>query len=188
LGAKELQDLSPVETRVLKDKVVTSAELGDSTDVYIECLDAKKLGHQVVDDDLGPSGILVDFSVSASVKSSDEDVAMYGKAKECLDEVSAVEAVWILQNQPSQSDIEKAQNDFVACVRLAGVSLDPNATMADAGAAARQLISGGHVDVSTPHGRKVAAVSECLTTLTRSTQIALPGLDQALKSLDTGGW
>jgi hypothetical protein len=188
LGAKELQHLSPVEKRVLKDKVVTSAELGESTRVYIECLDANKLGHQVVDDDLGPSGILVDFEVTANVKSSDEDASMDAKARTCLGEVSAVEAVWMLQNQPSQSDIEKAQNDFVACMRRAGVSLSPNATMADAGAAARQLISGGHVDASTPRGRQLAAVSECLTTITRSTQLALPGLDQALKSLDTSGW
>jgi hypothetical protein len=184
LGARELQDLSPFEKSILKDKVVTPTELRQSTHVFIECLNTNHIGHEVIAGDPGPSGIQVDMELLEGA----EEASKNKEVDACLDNVSAVEAVWLLQNQPNQSDIEEAKADYVACVRHAGVNLAANATAADAGAAARQFNQGGSANASTPRGRQASALLVCLETLVRSTQTALPGLGQALESLDTSGW
>jgi hypothetical protein len=193
LGAQALQNLSPFEKRVLKDKKVTLAELLEATQVYEECLTANNINFQQTSaTDLGPSGVATLITVPANVKDPDAyDAEMQNKAYTCQDPVSAVEDVWVLQNQASQAQIDKAEKDYVACIRNAGISLPAGATFTQAGSAAKsfvQSLSGNEVDPTSALGIEQTAVSNCMASIAQTSTVALPGLSQALAALNTSGW
>ena len=192
LGAQALRNLTPFEKKVLKDKTVSVAELMQATQVYTECLTAKQVGFEHGDpSDLGPSGIQTLITVAPTVPNPDAvAAALTAKAHACLDSVAAVEDVWLLQHQLSQSDLDKAKSVFVRCVRAAGVPLAAGATFDDAGTAARKLLKDatGELDPSTAKGSEVVAIGGCMSSITQSSQVALPGLQQALDALDTRAW
>ena len=191
-GAQALQNLTAFERTVLKDKTVSVAELLQARQVYVECLDASHVGFEHGDpSDLGPSGIQTLITVAPTEPNPDAvAAALTDKAHACLDSVAAVEDVWVLQHQLSQSDIDKAKAKLVDCVRNAGVPLPAGATFDDAGNAARTLLQNTttELDPSTARGAEVVAVGGCLSSITQSSQVALPGLRQALDALDTNGW
>lgn len=193
LGAQALQNLTSFEKGVLKDKQVTVAELIESTQVYKECLSSRHISYSQGDPgNLGPSGIQTLTLVPAKVSDPDAyEARIDNETQACLNSVSAVEDVWVLQNQASESDIDNAKTVFVSCVQKAGLRLGQDADFASAGKAARALVertSGAETDSSSPLGIELAAVSDCLSAVTKSAQVALPGLSQALDSLDTSGW
>ena len=192
LGAQALQNLTPFERTVLKDKTVSVAELMQARQVYVECLDANHVGFTHGDpSDLGQSGIQTLITVAPTEPNPDAvAAALTAKAHTCLDSVAAVEDVWVLEHQLSQSDLDKAKATFVSCVRNAGVTLPDRATFDDAGASARTLLQDTTTELnpSTARGAEVVAVGGCLSSITQSQQVALPGLRQALDALDTSGW
>ena len=192
LGAQALQNLTPFEKKVLKDKTVTVAELMQARQVYTECLDTNHVGFQPGDpNELGPSGVQTLITVAPTEPNPDAvAAALTAKAHTCLDSVAAVEDVWVLQHQLSQSDLDKAKATFVTCVRNAGIPLPARATYADAGSAARTLLQNttSELNPSTAQGAEVVAVGGCLSSITQSSQVALPGLRQALDALDTSRW
>jgi len=91
LGSQALRNLSSFEQHVLKDKQVTPAELDESTHVYTECLTAAGLNYDVAPGEVGIGGVWVRQTGSPGPNSDD---AM----QRCVDQISAVQNVWILQN------------------------------------------------------------------------------------------
>jgi hypothetical protein len=190
LGAKALHGLTPFEKKALKDKIVTVAELMASAQAYKECLTASHVDFDTSSaDNLGPSGIQTVITVPPGTANPDSVAdKLTAKAHACRDQVSAVEDVWVLQHQASQADIDKAKDNFVSCVRNAGLALSAGATYEDAADAAKRLLQGGRGNPATPSGREAVAVGDCLAGITQSAEVALPGLQQALASLNTAGW
>ena len=193
LGAKALKNLTPFEKRVLKDKKVTVAELVESTQIYVECLDALHFDHEVNDPSvLGPSGIEYGYEIPKGVQDQDAySNKMELRADSCRNSVEAVEDVWVLQNQASQSDIDKAKREFVPCVRRAGVTLAPDATFEQAGLAAKKQMTDNasqEIDPQSSAGKAMLALESCMDSIGKESVVALPGLEQALKSLNTSSW
>jgi hypothetical protein len=193
MGARALASLTPIEKSVLKDKKVTVAEVMRSTRTYIECLDAHGLSHGVEDpSDLTTSGVSVEFG--APPGTADPDAYAHtvdAQIHACHDEVDAIDDVWVLQHEASQADLDRAEKHFVSCVRSAGLAIPATATPAEAGAAAKKLMqdtASTEDDPSSALGRETKQVSDCLETISKSTGVALPGLAEALRSLDTSGW
>lgn len=193
LGAQALRHLSAFDKKVLKDKKVTIAELLETTQVYKECLNARGIQfEQGAPGDLGPSGLITVIDVPRQVKDPDSYMmALDTKAETCLDQVSAVEDVWVLQNQASQSQIDRAEGQFVSCVRRAGLHVPAGIGFGAAGKAVRELMQGlstAEINSSSAEGQEYSAVQECLVPVSKVAEVALPGLAQALSSLDTRGW
>lgn len=95
LGAQALQNLSPFEKRVLKDKYVTQAEFDESMQVYTECLAAAGIQYEIKPGEVGMGSVLMYNTGSPGPDSTTFDEDM----RRCVDQVSAVQNVWILQNQ-----------------------------------------------------------------------------------------
>jgi hypothetical protein len=91
LGSQALENLSTFEQRVLKDKYVTRAEFDESTHVYTECLTAAGLQHGITPGQVGMGSVWIRQTGSPGPNSDD---AM----QRCVDQISAVQNVWILQN------------------------------------------------------------------------------------------
>lgn len=91
LGSQALENLSTFEQRVLKDKYVTQAEFDESTHVYTECLNAAGLQHGITPGQVGIGSVRVRQTGSPG---PDADDAF----QRCVDQISAVQNVWILQN------------------------------------------------------------------------------------------
>jgi hypothetical protein len=91
LGSQALENLSSFEQRVLKDKYVTPAEYAESTHVYTECLTAAGLTHGTMPGQAGTGSAWVRQTGSPRPNSDDA-------FQRCVDQVNAVQNVWILQN------------------------------------------------------------------------------------------
>jgi hypothetical protein len=182
LGWQELQDLSALEREVLADKHVDLAELERATQVYIECLSG--LGVRAVQPDLlrpGPSGVSSEFEAATQ----DDADRVFEGIHDCYSEVSAIEAVWTLQNQASEEERQAAMAAFGDCVRNAGLDIASDASVEDAILAAREAIQEQRTAPGTGTvGPDLAALEACLTTVTVALESALPGLEEALNELD----
>jgi hypothetical protein len=191
-GTQALRNLTPFEKKILKDKHVTLAGLLESTQVYEECLTRANIQWTQAPGGLGPSSLQTIVMVPQNVSNPDAyNNQMQAKTLQCLNQVSAVEDVWVLQNQASQGDIQKAERNFVSCLRKAGLSLPPNATFEQAGTALQNLVvsnSGGEIDPNSALGQEQTAATSCGQAVSDSAVVALPGLADALKSLDTSSW
>jgi len=51
-----------------------------------------------------------------------------------------------------------------------------------------QSLSTAEINSSSAEGQEYSAVQECLVPVSKVAEVALPGLAQALNSLDTSGW
>jgi hypothetical protein len=91
LGSQALENLSPFEQSVLKDRYVTEAEFDESTHAYTECLAAAGLNYEMTPGQVGIGSVLVR---QTGPPGPDSDDAF----QRCVDQVNAVQNVWILQN------------------------------------------------------------------------------------------
>lgn len=96
LGRQALENLSPFEQRVLKDKQVTDAEFDESTHVFTECLTEAGIKFEITPGRAGMGSVLM-YGTGSPNNSYDE------KMQHCVDQVDAVENVWILQNPDNAS-------------------------------------------------------------------------------------
>lgn len=184
LGAQALQNLSPFEMRVLKDKHVSQAEFDESMQVYTECLTAAGLKYHIQSDQAGMGAVQVTGTGAPSMGS---DSAM----ERCVHQVDAVQEVWILQNHVSASDVDKLQAKFISCLRGAGLSIKDGASFADAENAVSQFTNSlpEHYDNNSPDGIIAGKADTCQQDYySVSGAQPLPGLQEALDNLDTSGW
>jgi hypothetical protein len=189
LGRQALEHMSPVEKAALADKVVTLAELKQASQVFVDCV--TRAGATVTPGEgsdpgyVGPSSYGLEWP-------SDADAVMEPKVDACRHEVNAVEDVWVLQHQASESDMEAAEQKFPGCARRAGLSVPGDTDWKDA---VRQAVSVledsgyyGHASGSpapqAPGAVDVTALGACVDDLTKKTTGALPGLAEALATLD----
>ena len=97
LGAAALQNLSPFEQHVLADKHVTAAERAQALQVFTGCLTDAGIRYETDPGQTGIAGVRMygEAAVGAGgTTQSADDAAM----DHCINQVSAVENVWILQN------------------------------------------------------------------------------------------
>lgn len=185
LGAQALQNPSQFEERVLKDKHVTQAEFDESMQVYTECLAAAGLQYEVSPAQVGMGSVFVYHTGRPGPDSDNAEM-------QCVDKVSAVQNVWTLQNHLSTADLESRRATYIACLRDAGLPISDGASFEDANSAMSAFIdslSGKQYDDASPLGKKVDKVFTCRRHYQRvSGAQPLPGLKQALETLDTSGW
>jgi hypothetical protein len=97
LGVHALQNLSEFEKQVLADKHVTPEEMDEALHTYTDCLSEAGMRYEIQPGPRGMGNVLT-FGGPAngwpSGTEQDFDVAM----ERCVDQVSAVQNVWILQN------------------------------------------------------------------------------------------
>lgn len=183
LGEQTLSDLSALETRALTDKTVTYAELEEAGQAFTECLEGSGFATFFEGTDRGPGSVVAEIASPAESLSDDEaqveqdrqDAAYDG----CLSEVSAVSAVWVLQNQASEDEIQAALDDLPDCLARAGVQMAPDSTAQEAVAAAAEFRS-----APSSSETAITAVDVCLSTTASATESAQPGLAEALAGLD----
>lgn len=183
LGAEVLQDLSPFEMRVLKDKHVTRAELDEATQIYIECLQAAGLR---VDIDPSQEGMAAVWAEGIGLP----DSAAGDPVEECSHQVDAVENVWILQNHVSAADLNQMRAQLVSCLRDAGLPINDGATFDDAARAYSEFMEslGSYSDGSS-EGVRADKAGVCQQEYQGvSGAQPLPGLQEALGRLDTSAW
>jgi len=187
LGRKALQNLSPLEKSVLADKVVTLAELKQASQVYVDCV--TRAGATVTPGE-GDPGYIGPSSFGLEWSSADDD-QMERKTSACLAQVNAIEDVWVLQHEASEADKEVAEQRFVGCARSAGLPVQDGEDWTDvARAAVSKLDDSGYYGRSSGSpalpsgGVDVSALGACVDEVTQKTSGALPGLAQALATLD----
>ncbi|WP_173159459.1 hypothetical protein [Phytohabitans suffuscus] len=161
--------MSDFERDVLRDKEVVPAELERARQIYLDCLAASGIrADQPEPLQPGLGGIVVGFDAPGDEESDIKLAAI----DDCMSDVSAVQEVWILQNQLSEEQRTAAMATFVSCVRAAGLNLPQGTRFEDAVKAAQ---------TAEPD---TAALDVCLSRVTASLQTALPGLADALHHLD----
>jgi hypothetical protein len=193
MGRRALEHLSAVERAALADKQVTLAELKQASQVYVDCVTkagaTPEPGQGSDPGYAGPSGFAVEYSLGQGV---DADV-MEQRLDACRNEVNAVEDVWVLQHEASQADKQKAEQQFVTCARRAGLAVAADADWMDASRKAVSLLqdsgyyghaSGSPAPSATAGGVDVAALGRCVDDVSSKTSGALPGLAEALATLD----
>lgn len=103
LGANALRDLSGFEKQVLADKRVTSGELDEAIRVYTQCLSAAGLRYEIQPGPTNMDNVVIfggPANGAALAAQPDDDAKM----QHCVDQVSAVQNVWILQHHTVGSD------------------------------------------------------------------------------------
>lgn len=98
LGAAALQNLSQFEKRVLADKHVTDAELGEAVQVFTDCLTKAGIAYSIQPGQVGLRSVLMHGSVTDEAERTQQLADHDAKMNRCIDQVSAVDNVWILQN------------------------------------------------------------------------------------------
>ena len=184
---------------MLADKVVTLAELEQAAHVFVDCV--TEAGGTVAQD-VGPDTGYVgpsSYSVEYPVTSAQAGDAIEHKIDACRGEVNAIEDVWVLQHETSEAEKEKAEQAFPGCARKAGMSLADDVDWADAtrtAAAALEksnFLGSSHwtaspkpTQAASPivDGVDMIALDQCLDDLTTKTSGALPGLADALATLN----
>lgn len=183
LGAQALDSLSPLEAEALQDKQITMAELERSAAVYEECLVSAGFSVEVADQAiLGPSRFATEVQVGDDPAEADRYDAA-GQA--CYDDVEAIEAVWLLQNQASDEELAAVEAAFVECARTAGAPVAEGASFEDAVTAAQDFVQEAQASSGDPGDLPpdAVAVRDCLAPLSAQLVTPLPGLDDALEAL-----
>lgn len=179
-GARVLQGLGEFERQVLSDKEVSVAEIERASTIYAECLTAEGFSVDVEDPtNLGPSRWSVGFDTPADDSAEASAAAMDALMTQCYEDVDAVEAVWLLHNQPTEEERGRAQEVFVQCVAAAGVPGVSGLSFEDTAVAARDF-----THAKDPSDQTAQAVMNCYTPeLMDASIMPLPGLSEALESL-----
>lgn len=183
LGAQVLQNPSPFEMRVLKDKHVTQAEFDESTQIYIECLKAAGLQVEIQPDGAGIARVWAKGTGAPSSNSGNP-------VEKCAHQIDAVQNVWVLQSHVSASDIDRMQAQLVSCLRDAGLPIKDGSTFNDAERALSDFMASlGSYDDNSPQGVTADKAGTCQQDYQGvSGAQPLPGLQEALDQLDTSGW
>ena len=182
-GAQLLASLSAFESEVLVDRTVSLAELEAAGQAFAECLSAAGFTPVNDGDGIGPDSIAAEIATPSEDLPEAERLAREQRQEEryegCRDLVDAVSAVWVLQNQASEAEIQATLATLPDCLSEAGLELPSGVSPQDAARAAqedRTLDEAGR-----------AAVDACLTAAARSSVSAPAGLAEALARLDLSG-
>jgi hypothetical protein len=96
LGQQALQNLSSFEKRVLKDKHVTDAERATTLRVFTQCLTNAGIEYEIDPDQTGIASVWMYGGTAAQAGRTTQDDA--AAMDHCIDQVNAIENVWILQH------------------------------------------------------------------------------------------
>ncbi|GAA3220846.1 hypothetical protein ACFP63_00690 [Oerskovia jenensis] len=176
-----LSSLSSIEQDALSDKVVSQDELEHGTRSYIECLESQGFATESTGLASGISGVVVEFEAG-----SDEEADSKSKlAEDCRAEVDAIDAVWLLQKQPSASELEAAKSGFVSCAHDAGYEeIAPEDSYEQATKVLQEAVKADRTEPDPP--LRLELVEQCSLELQTATVTAVPGLSDALEQLEAG--
>lgn len=97
LGARALQDLSPFERQVLADKHVTAHELDEAIHTFTDCLTEAGIRYEIAPGTPNMSNVIMYGGLANGWDPTAQD-DYDQKMEHCVDQVSAAQNVWILQN------------------------------------------------------------------------------------------
>lgn len=191
IAPAEFGHLSPLAKEVLKDKLVTDAELSAGTQGYKDCLTTAGITWSLSDPArVQPGTIATTYIVPEGANNGEEVLAAFEvEENRCRSQVAPIEDVWTLQHQPSDQQLIAAKATFVDCVYRAGLRIAPGATFDEAGSAFSEYFDqpGSRPDDISEKDR-YQALEACASAIQQSVIVAPPGVEQALAELDTSGW
>jgi hypothetical protein len=189
LGWQELQNLSQFEREALRDKHVEPTELDRATQVYVGCLSGAGVRAMQTDPKRpGPAGVVTEFEAASDKEENQKNTAIAS----CLAEVSAVQAVWTMENQSSEEEKQAAKESYVDCVRDAGLELAEGASFEEAHRSAGDAVSkpraapralGPEAENPDRDGVDTEALNLCARTVSAVFVTPLPGLAESLEEL-----
>jgi hypothetical protein len=190
-SAADFAALTTQEKQVLKDKKVSTAEYAQTTQVYKECLTAAGITFDDPQDgELGPGAIGTKYTAPQGATDAQAVIdRMSAQQDACRSSVAAVEDVWVLQHQVSESELDAAKSSYVVCVSKVGIGVTSSQSIEEAGAAARKFLEANvQVTEGTTAARKVSQLLDCAGSLSGAVVSAKPGVQQILDRLDTSAW
>ncbi len=162
-----LSETSATEDKVLGDGVVTDLELSQAKERLRRCL--IDLGITVEDSEtLGAPTDLVSFW-------SGEDQSLEEGNEACRTDSDAIEAVWLMQNEPTAAEREALTLAFVDCV--SALTSSPLGDVDEAVARFR---------ATRPSEDNIAELRSCAAALNRSSVAAFPEMAEAFEEYLNG--
>lgn len=107
-----LDNLSDIEFATLSDGLVTDAELVSAKEDLRACLE----GNSFVVEDREFWSAPSDLSSLASESAEHSTESLERIDLECRERTDAVEHIWFLQNAPTAEEVERARDNFAACI------------------------------------------------------------------------